>query len=311
MTNSKISAGKIIGFVFLGLFVLFIVSGACFIGGLFAGGFSLAMRGSPISAMPNSIYVIRMEGVISGTESVSLLGAASITPEYMIEQLNTAEKNTNVKAILIRINSGGGSSAASQEIFEELKKVEKPVVVSVSDMCASGAYYIACAADKVVANRSSSIGSIGVIMQIPNLEELYKKLGIKYTTIKQGKYKDVGSTDRPLTLEEEQLFKDQTFKIYEQFIDDVAVNRGLTVEKVKEIATGWVYLGTEAKELGLIDQIGTYKYAEKLAAQLGGIKGEPNIIYGQEYSLFDLIFQKYLSKLINLIFENLNFTILR
>jgi protease-4 len=311
MTNSKISAGKIIGFVFLGLFVLFIVSGACFIGGLFAGGFSLAMRGSPISAMPNSIYVIRMEGVISGTESVSLLGAASITPEYMIEQLNTAEKNTNVKAILIRINSGGGSSAASQEIFEELKKVEKPVVVSVSDMCASGAYYIACAADKVVANRSSSIGSIGVIMQIPNLEELYKKLGIKYTTIKQGKYKDVGSTDRPLTLEEEQLFKDQTFKIYEQFIDDVAVNRGLTVEKVKEIATGWVYLGTEAKELGLIDQIGTYKDAEKLAAQLGGIKGEPNIIYGQEYSLFDLIFQKYLSKLINLIFENLNFTILR
>lgn len=148
-------------------------------------------------------------------------------------------------------------------------------------------------------------------MQIPNLEELYKKLVIKYTTIKHGKYKDVGSTDRPLTLEEEQLFKDQTFKIYEQFIDDVAVNRGLTVEKVKEIATGWVYLGTEAKELGLIDQIGTYKDAEKLAAQLGGIKGEPNIIYGQEYSLFDLIFQKYLSKLINLIFENLNFTILR
>jgi len=177
------------------------------------------------------------------------------------------------------------------------------VVISVSDVCASGAYYISCAADKIVANRSSSVGSIGVIMQIPNLEELYKKLGIKYTTIKQGQYKDSGSTDRPLTPEEEKLFRQQTFKIYEQFIADVVETRGLTVEKVEEIANGWVYLGTEAKELGLIDEIGTYKDAEKIAARLGGIKGEPNIVYGKKYSIFDAFLQSFLYKIINLAFK--------
>ncbi len=294
MTVRKISAGKIVGFVFLGLFILFLFSGACFMGGLFVGGFSLAMKGSPISAIPDSIYVINIEGIISGTESASIFSGTTITPESIIEQFITAEKNPNIKALLIRVNSSGGSAAASQEIFEELKKVNKPVVVSVSDICASGAYYIACAADKIVANRSSLVGSIGVIMQIPNLEELYKKLGIKYTTIKQGEYKDAGSLDRPLTKEEEELFKQQTFKIYEQFIADVSETRGLSIDKVKEIATGWVYLGTEAKELGLVDEIGTYKDAEKLAAKLGGIKGEPNIVYGQKYSFFDMFLKSFL-----------------
>ncbi|MBM3712142.1 MAG: signal peptide peptidase SppA [Actinobacteria bacterium] len=303
MAGSKISAGKIIGFVFLGLFVLFIFSSACFVSGLFTGGFSLALKGLPISAMPDSIYVIRMEGIISGTEAAGLFSTSAVTPEYMIEQFIAAEKNPNVKALLIRVNSGGGSAAASREIFEELKKIKKPVVISVSDVCASGAYYISCAADKIVANRSSSVGSIGVIMQIPNLEELYKKLGIKYTTIKQGQYKDSGSTDRPLTPEEEKLFRQQTFKIYEQFIADVVETRGLTVEKVEEIANGWVYLGTEAKELGLIDEIGTYKDAEKIAARLGGIKGEPNIVYGKKYSIFDAFLQSFLYKIINLAFK--------
>ncbi len=228
-----------------------------------------------------------------------MLGGAAITPEYVIGQLIEAEKNANVRAILLRVNSGGGSAAASQEIFEELKKVDKPVVVSVSDICASGAYYIACAADKIVANRSSSVGSIGVIMQIPNLEELYKKVGIKYTTIKQGKYKDVGSSDRPLTAEEEQLLRDQTFKIYEQFIKDVSDSRKIPIQKVREIATGWVYLGTEALDLGLIDNIGTYKDAEKLAAQLGGIKGEPIIIGSQQNTLIDNLLSYYFSQAIN------------
>jgi len=303
MAGSKISAGKIVGFVFLGLFVLFFFSGACFVSGLFAGGFSIALKGSPISAMPDSVYVIRMEGVISGTETASLFSGTAVTPEYMIEQFIAAEKNPNVKALLIRVNSSGGSASASQEIFEELKKIKKPVVVSVSDICASGAYYISCAADKIVANRSSSVGSIGVVMQIPNLEELYKKLGIKYTTIKQGQYKDSGSTDRPLTTEEEQLFRQQTFKIYEQFIADVAETRNMDIEKVEEIATGWVYLGTEAKELGLVDEIGTYKDAEKIAAQLGGIRGEPNIVYGKKYSIFDIFLQSFLYKIIGLTFS--------
>jgi protease-4 len=286
--NKKMSAGRIVGFVFLGLFVLCLFSSACFIGGLALGGFSNAFTGGSMASGADSISLIRMEGVISGSQSSGLLGGTSITPESIIEQLISAEKNPGVKAIIIRVNSGGGSAAASQEIFEELKKIKKPVVVSVGDICASGAYYISCAADKIVANRSSSIGSIGVIMQITNLEELYKKLGITYTTIKAGKYKDAGSPDRPLTDEEQGLLQEQTFKVYDQFINDVAQSRNIPVEKVKEIATGWVYLGTEALDLGLIDKIGTYKDAERLAAELAGIKGEPNIMGAAQFNIWDM-----------------------
>jgi protease-4 len=259
----------------------------CFIGGLALGGFGNVITGGSITSGTDSIYLIKMEGVISGSQSSGLLGGASITPENIIEELIIAEKNPGVKAIIIRVNSGGGSAAASQEIFEELRKIKKPVVVSVGDICASGAYYISCAADKIVANRSSSIGSIGVIMQITNLEELYKKLGITYTTIKAGKYKDAGSPDRPLTDEELGLLQEQTFKVYDQFINDVAQSRNIPVEKVKEIATGWVYLGTEALDLGLIDKIGTYKDAEMLAAELAGIKGEPNVIGATQFNIWD------------------------
>lgn len=114
------------------------------------------------------------------------------------------------------------------------------------------------------------------IFQVANLEELYKKLGIQYTKIKQGKYKDTGSTARLMSEEEqEELLKEQTFKIYELFINDVVVSRYVSVDKLREIATGWVYIGTEALELGLIDEIGTYKDAEKIVTELGGIKGEP------------------------------------
>ena len=288
---SKISAGKIVGFVFLGLFIIFIIGGGCFFGGFFTGSLSSGITGQTTGfrAGFDSIYLIKLEGVISGTSSSGFFGSAVITPEYVIEQLKNAEANSSVKAILIRVNSGGGSAAASQEIFEELKKIQKPVVVSVRDVCASGAYYIACAADKIVANRSSSVGSIGVILQIANLEELYKKLGIQYTTIKQGKYKDAGSSSRSITQEEQELLEKQTFKIYEQFINDVAVSRNIPVEKVKQIATGWVYLGTEALDLGLIDYIGTYKDAEKIAAELAGIEGTPNIIGKQKINIFDMI----------------------
>jgi protease IV len=305
--DKKMSAGKIVGFVFLGLFILCLFSSACFIGGLALGGFGNAFTGGSMTSGTDSIYLIRMEGVISGSQSSGLLGGTSITPESIIEQLINAEKNPGVKAIIIRVNSGGGSAAASQEIFEELKKIKKPVVVSVGDICASGAYYISCAADKIVANRSSSIGSIGVIMQITNLEELYKKLGITYTTIKAGKYKDAGSPDRPLTDEEQGLLQEQTFKVYDQFINDVAQSRNIPVEKVREIATGWVYLGTEALGLGLIDKIGTYKDAEMLAAELAGIKGEPNIISATQFDIWDMFlnysFNQFSKKIMGL-YEN-------
>jgi len=292
------STGKIVGIVFICIFVLFMFSAGCFFIGLFSGS-----SGRAAYSVGDSVYEIRLEGVISGEKYSSLLSGETVTPEEIIRQLDEAGKNPNVKAILLRVNSPGGSPAASQEIYEEIKKMEKPVVVSVSDYCASGAYYVASAADRIIANRSSSVGSIGVIMQIPNYEDLYEKLGLKYTTIKQGKYKDIGSPDRPVTEEEKRKLEAQLKEIYRQFISDVAEARNMDVSDVEDLATGWVFLGTEALDLGLIDEIGNYKDAIKIAAQLGGIKGEPNVIRQKiSYSLMDLILGYYLNSAIGKIF---------
>ncbi len=292
---ARMSTGKIVGIVLLGIFVLFVFSGGCFFAGLLGGGL-----GRTSYVLGDSIYMIRLEGIISASKYTGLFGDATVTPEEIISQLDEAQSDPSVKAILLRINSPGGSPAASQEIYEELKKTSKPVVVSVSDACASGAYYVASAADMIIANKASSVGSIGVIIQIPNREELYEKLGLKYTTIKQGKYKDIGSPDRPLTPEEMKLLEDQTKEIYEQFISDVAEGRDMDIEEVKELATGWVFIGTEALKLGLIDGIGTYKDAIRIAAELGGIEGEPNII-GQDpgFSLLDLIMGYYIRSVLS------------
>lgn len=292
------STGKIVGITFLCIFVLLLFSGGCYLAGLLSSTF-----GRTSYSLGDSIYEIRLEGVISAEKYSGLLMEETVTPEEIISQLDEAESNPDVKAILIRVNSPGGSAAASQEIYEELKKVEKPVVVSVSETCASGAYYISAAADSIIANRSSSVGSIGVIMQIPNFEGLFEQLGIEYVTIKQGEFKDVGSPDRPITEEETRMLEAQLKEIYEQFISDVADSRGMEISEVRELATGWVYLGTEALDLGLIDQIGNYKDAIEAAAELGGIKGEPVVIKQEySYSLMDLIFDYYLNLLVNRIF---------
>ena len=292
------SAGKIVGITFLCIFVLLIFSGGCYIAGLISAGL-----GGTSYGFGDSVYEIRLEGLISADRYAGFFMGETVTPEKIISQLDEAESNPNVKAILIRVNSPGGSAAASQEIYEEVKKTEKPVVVSVSETCASGAYYISSAADRIVANRSSSVGSIGVIMQLPNFEGLYEQLGIKYTTIKQGEFKDVGSPDRPITEEEVRMLEAQLKEIYEQFISDVADSRSMEISEVRELATGWVFLGTEALELGLIDEIGNYKDAIDAAAELGGIEGEPVVIRQEAgYSLMDLIFNYYLNLLAEKIF---------
>ncbi len=282
------------GIVFGSIAALLVLSSVTFGLGFFAA--NVMRDGSPIG---DSIYEINIQGVIAPGQSGSLFSSASITPESIIAQLQAANESPNVKAVLIRMDSPGGVAASSLEIFEEIKRIDKPVVVSVGSSCASGGYYIACAADKIVANRASIIGSIGVILQIPNYEGLYEKLGIHYTTIKQGEYKDVGSADRPITEQEMLLMQEHTKKIYELFIADVAQSRGLDIDKVKELATGWIYLGQEAYELGLIDEVGTYNDALELAAELGGIRGKPNVLRSRGMSWVDFLYSS-ISMLSNL-----------
>lgn len=237
-----------------------------------------------------AVAVIHVSGVIASSPQSGLLSAsATATPESLISQLRQADNDSKVGAVLLRVDSPGGSAAASQEIFKEVKRMKKPVVVSIADIGASGAYYVACGADEIMASPASSVGSIGVIIQIANLEELYKKLGIQYVTIKQGKYKDMGSGDRPLTEEERKLLEQETQEVYEQFINDVASSRDISKDKVRELATGQTWNGSKAKELKLIDSIGNYRDALKKAGKLGGIDGEPEIVSYDQTSIWDIL----------------------
>ncbi len=254
------------------------------------------------------VALIRIEGVISASGEGAFNGGAN--PENIISQLRRAEKDSRVKAILLRINSPGGTAAASQEIFYELKKVKKPVVVSISDMGASGAYWVACASDYIYASPASDVGSIGVIIAIPNLRGLFEKLGIEYIVITQGKFKDIGNPGREMTSEEKKILRDQAEVIYNIFIKDVAESRKLSEKKVRELATGLAYPGIEAEEKGLIDELGSYNDAINKAADLGKIKGEPQIIVYKQPNIFDVLGGIFESKSLGLdeldLLRNLN-----
>lgn len=229
----------------------------------------------------DGILVIHVDGVIAGTGS-RLDGV--ITPEDMLDQLDRAAEDDDVKAVLLRIDSPGGTVAASEEISTEIARFKKPVIVSVGDMAASGAYMIASQCDLIVASPTSSVGSIGVITQIPNVEELLDKLGVKFTVITAGKYKDAGSPFRSLSASETALLRHEIDFAYQQFIDIVAKGRKLPRAKVEDMATGWVWSGTEAQKMGLVDKLGTYNDAVDEAARLGKIEGDPEIItYEDEY----------------------------
>lgn len=251
-----------------------------------------------------AIALIRIEGSISASGlGDGLLGGTGVSPENVITQLKEAVDDNSVKAILLRVNSPGGTAAASQEIYEEVKRAsrKKPVVVSVADIGASGAYWISCGADRIVANPASEVGSIGVIIMLPNYQELYKKIGIDYVVITQGKYKDLGNPNRKLTDEEKTLLEEQSKVIYDQFIEAVAEGRKLSKTEVKEMATGFVFLGSEAKKMGLIDKIGNYQDAIKLAAEMGEIEGEPEIIEYTKPTLGDVLSQLFEGKKVDLL----------
>lgn len=224
-------------------------------------------------SMGNKIAVVPLSGTITA-ESNSLLYLQTITPDSVRQQLARAERDTAVKAIVLRVESPGGVVAPCQEILEEIEKVKqsKPIVVSMGSEAASGGYYISCKANRIVALPGTSTGSIGVISQIPNLEGLYDKLGIEMQTFKGGKYKDMYSGLRELTPEEKEIMQQLTDEYYEQFVEVVAEGRGLSIEAVRSLATGQIYSGTKAKELGLVDELGGLDTAIDLAAELAGIE---------------------------------------
>ncbi len=223
----------------------------------------------------DAVALIHLDGVIAGTGSIY---NGIVTPEYFVDQLEQAEADPTVRAILIRVDSPGGTVAASQEIAMEIARVTKPVVVSIGDVCASGAYMVSSQCDEIIATPTSSVGSIGVIAQIPNVEGLLDTLGIEFQVLTAGEYKDAGSPYRSLTATETALFEEYIDVAYREFIRIVAEGRQMPEAKVEEMANGWIWPGTVALDMGLIDSIGTYNDALDRAAELGGIEGEPHVV---------------------------------
>jgi protease-4 len=228
----------------------------------------------------NEVAVIYLTGEI-GFGSSSSLTSGSGTDQTM-QDLERATNDPGLKAVVLRIDSPGGSPAASQELNEQVQRLKqsgKKVVVSCGDMAASGGYYVAVAADKIVADPATLTGSIGVISTIPNLQDLYSKIGYKEQVFKSGPYKDMMSPSRPITPEEAQIMQGIIDDTYSQFVQAVANGRGLPVDQVLKLADGRVYTGDQAKQLGLVDELGGLYEAVALAGKMAGIASPQEVEY--------------------------------
>jgi protease IV len=241
------------------------------------------------------VAVIPLSGTITSGGS-SLLSGSAITPDLVRSYLTKAGNDGAVKAIVLRIDSPGGEVEASQEILLQIERVKetKPVVVSMGSMAASGGYYISMAADRIVALPTTETGSIGVISYQMNIQGLLDKLGIDVQVFKGGKYKDMYGGFRELTPEEEAIMQTMVDEFYDQFVGVVAQGRGLGTEDVRNLATGQLYSGTEARELGLIDELGDLDTAINLAGQLAGIE-TARVEYYQQPGLISRLLSGLLS----------------
>jgi protease-4 len=217
------------------------------------------------------VGVVEVKGLIADSRTV-------------IKQLDRYKGDRSIKAIVLRVNSPGGAVGPSQEIMREVSKVRKTkkVVASLGTLAASGGYYVACAADLIIANPGTTTGSIGVIMQFANVEQLTKKLGVDMFALKAGRYKDVGSPFRTMTPEDKAYIQQLIDNVYQQFIRDVAKNRKIPLAKMKELAEGRIYTGEEAKKVGLVDALGNLPDAIEKAGRLGGIKGKVEAVYPEK-----------------------------
>ncbi len=239
------------------------------------------------------VGIVYIEGVIAngGTGGSSLGDSAA--SEDIAAILREAARDPLLKAVVIRLNSPGGTAAAAQEIsaeVERLKKSGKKVVASMGDTAASGAYWIAAGTDRIVANPGTTTGSIGVIMERYDLQGLYEKIGVGTETFKSGPHKDMGSAGRPSTAEERAIFQSMIDDIYSQFVEFVAQGRHRDLEEIKTLADGRVYTGRQAMELGLVDQLGDLHDAVLLAGSMAGITGEPSVMNLGPKNIFRQLF---------------------
>jgi protease IV len=214
----------------------------------------------------DGVGVLQIDGAIEDSQAV-------------LAELKRLREMPWVKAIVVRIDSPGGAVAPTQEIFEEIlrSKKQKPFIASMGGMATSGGYYIAAACDRIIANPGTLTGSIGVIMQLTNLEELMKKIGVRGVNVKSGPNKDIGSPFQPLSPEAREILQSLVDNVHSQFVAAVAKGRSMEEAQVRKLADGRIYSGAQAQQLGLIDQFGTLQDAIEIAAKRAGIEGEPAV----------------------------------
>ena len=230
--------------------------------------------------IPDRVAVINIEGtIVCGADSKENLfqQANGITSGTIMKQIREAAADDSVKALVLRIDSGGGSATAAEEVGRELlrfkEQTKKPIVATMGNTGASAAYWIAaCASDKIYANATTLTGSFGVYMPYMNTEELFKKIGITSDKIKSGPYKDILTNDRPMTPEEKEILQNIVDEIYDQFVYTVSAGRRMETSKVRAIADGRIYTGRQAKNIGLVDELGDYYDALAAAGTLAKIQ---------------------------------------
>lgn len=256
----------VVGLLSVFLIVMIILS----LQGISSAGSGGKLRGG------STIGVIEINGPISGGAGGGIMSGYTANAMELMDIIRRAADREDIKAVVLRIDSPGGSAVASQEIAMELDRLRekgKKIIVSMGDTCASGGYWIACSSDYIMANGATLTGSIGVIMQLSNLEGLYEKLGIREEVIKSGEHKDMGSVSRDMTEEERQILKDIVGDSYDQFLEQILKGRQgkITREELLEVADGRIMSGHQALELGLIDGIGNYYDALAVARETVGL----------------------------------------
>jgi protease-4 len=273
------SSSRKLGIYFLVLTLLLLLIG---------GSLYLILGGGDFSISAERVEVIYVQGVML-TGSVPT-GFGIATSEDITKSLKDASDDDGVKAIVLRINSPGGSPAAAEEIISAMKKIDKPIVISMGDVAASAAYYISASADRIIANPDTITGSIGVIWEFQNRSKFYEKDGTSFYIAKSGEMKDMGGDWRGLSDDEKRYVDQVIAEAYSRFVSEVASGRNLSLSKVKDLADGRVYTGAKAKELGLVDEFGSLDEAIEVAAKLGGIEGEPQVTYANRPSLSRILF---------------------
>ncbi|UCE71652.1 MAG: signal peptide peptidase SppA [Nitrospiraceae bacterium] len=257
---------------------------------------SLILTVSHKVPLGEKVALIRVSGVIIDSTAV-------------IDELKEYSDDSSVKAVVVRVDSPGGAVGPSQEIYEEIIKLKekKKVVVSMGSVAASGGYYIAAPADSIVANAGTLTGSIGVIMEIPNVSGLMEKIGVKTNVVKSGKHKDIASVFKSMSPEEKSILQNVLDDVHDQFIQAVADSRGMDVQEIRKLADGRIFTGRMAKELGLVDELGNLQDAIMLAGKLTGIKGEPEVVTREErFGFLDLLRGKLSGKLMDTAFPSVS-----